>query len=120
MFLAGSVYDKLENRIEALEENDYSSLESRISENEGDISALKSRATSLETWRGNKYSAIANETNMTVSTSIGTAVITLGLNAPTAASIETNFNAVKTEINNVKAKVNTVLSALREREIIAT
>lgn len=124
-FLEGSVYDQFDDRITALEEIDYTGLSGRVStlENrcniiEGDITSLSSRALALETWRGDKSPSIANETSMPVSTTIGTAVITLGLNAPTAASIESNINTVKTEINAVKNKVNSILSALRTREII--
>lgn len=72
--------------------------------------SLETRLTSLETWRGAKASAISDAPT---STTIATAVITLGLNAPTAASIESAFNAVN-------SKINSILGAMRTREIVAT
>lgn len=115
MFLAGSVFEKFDTRISALEEIN---LEDRLSQAEDDITSLTTRVGSLETWRSSKATAISNETAMMVSTTINTAIITLGLQAPIASSIESNINTVKTEINNVKTKVNSIISALRSREII--
>lgn len=67
-----------------------------------------------------KADAIRDETAMTVSTTIATGLITLGIQGPLATSIASNINTVKTEVNAVKAKVNDILKALREREIIET
>lgn len=127
MFKPGSVFDIFLSRINQLESDienidvrngDIDSLLDRCGIIEGDLINHGSRIESLEVWKDDKYSSINDETNMSVSTTIGTAVITLGLSAPLASSIESNINAVKTEINSVKFKVNSILSALRSRGII--
>lgn len=115
---SGSVNSKLNPLDEANLISRCGTLETTVSGIQSSINGYGTRIGSLETWRSNRSSAIPNQTNMSVSTTIGTAVITLGLNAPTASSIETNINAVKTEINTVKSAINSILSALRSREII--
>ena len=113
MFKSGSWNQSVEDRL-----GDVGDLLTRMSTAENTLLEHDGRIEELEEWRSNKSSAIANETNMTVSTSISTAVITLGLQAPLASSIESNFNSVKTEINNMKSKFNLVLSAMRNGEMI--
>jgi len=71
--------------------------------------SLASRVTSLETWRGAKAAA---KSNVTTSYSVPTAVITLGLNAPTASGI----NSI---INTIMAEINGIYDVLRTREIMA-
>lgn len=68
------------------------------------------RISSLELWRSSKAAASAN---IGTTTNLPTAIITLGLNAPTAAGIESEFNALKTQINTIKG-------ILRTREILAS
>lgn len=122
MFKSGSWNASVEDRISSLDDriNDYDSedLLTRISTAESTLLEHADRIDSLEDWRSNKASAIANESNIAVSTSIATGVITLGLQAPLASSIESNINAVKTELNNMKSKINLILGSLRTRELI--
>lgn len=113
MFKSGSWNASVEDRL-----GNVGDLLTRVSTAEIALLDHDGRISDIEEWFSSKSSAIPNETNMTVSTSISTAVITLGLQAPLASSIETNINSVKTEVNAVKSKVNTILSALRVRGII--
>lgn len=113
---AATILGNLQGRMDAVEGEN---LASRMSAAESGLSGHGTRLSALETWRSNKAGAIANETAMTVSTTIATDIITLGLAAPRASSIETAINAVKTEINGLKTKINSILAANRSREIIA-
>jgi len=71
--------------------------------------SLAFRTASLETWRADKATARAN---VSTSFSVPTAVITLGLNAPTAAGINSIVNTIMGEVNGIYA-------ILRSREIMA-
>lgn len=103
-----------------LVEGGIADLQSRMGNVEAaDPSGLASRIAAIETWRGNKAAAIPDETALTVSTTIATDIITLGLAAPRTSSIESAINGLKTEINNMKTKINSILAANRSREIIA-
>lgn len=102
-----SVEDRLIDhggRILALEENDYNTLDDRISELESDVSSLKS-------WRSNKGSAIANVSTTVTADSIAI----LGITVPTNSS----YVALVSAHNGLRNKVNDILAALRAREIIA-
>ena len=89
-----------------------SGLNTRLTSAETTLSTLSTantRLTSLETWRGAKAAA---KSNVTTSYSVPTAVITLGLNAPTAAGINSIVNTIMGEINGI-------YDVLRTREIMA-
>lgn len=84
--------------------------ESTISSHSSSISSLNTDVTSLKAWRAAKATASPDVSTVV---SVATAVITLGLNCPTAAGINTLFATVMTEVNGLKA-------ILRSREILAT
>lgn len=64
------------------------------------MDAAEASISSLNAWRANKATVPADAST---SVSIPTAVITLGLNAPTAAGLASLFSAVISDINALKA-----------------
>lgn len=86
-----------------------SSLTTRMTSAETAATSLTGRVVSLEAWRAAKATASAD---VSTSYSVPTAVITLGLNCPTAAGINSIVGTIMGEVNGIKA-------ILRSREILA-
>ncbi len=105
-------------------EGNITSMLSRLSTAEGSITSLLSRVTTAEStigshttdinalkaWRAAKATA---SPDVSTSFSVATDVITLGLAAPRASSINSIISTIMGEINGIKA-------ILRSREILAT
>jgi len=85
-----------------------SSINSSISDHTASITSISADVASLKTWRADKVSS----PDVSTSYSVPTAVITLGLNCPTAAGINSIISTIMTEINSLKA-------SLRTREIFS-
>lgn len=126
--VVASPQQNIENNEQYLEgelATNISSLKSRMTAAEGSIagyvnvsvtnalatrmSTAEGKIVSLESWRAAKAPAKAN---VPTNYSVPTAVITLGLNAPTAAGI----NSV---VNTIMGEINGIYQVLRDREIMA-
>lgn len=102
--------NSITSRVGALEAVAPNAYESRVSALETASGAQNARITSIEAWRAAKAPASADvPTNFAVQTD----VITLGLTAPRASSINAIINTIMGEVNGIKA-------ILRAREIMAT
>lgn len=117
MFKPGSLFDIFMTRITALESSvgaidtrhgDIDSLLSRAGNLETDVTGLKTRVTSLETWRNDK--APASE-NMSTSFNLPTVAVLGLLSTPTKAGIESALSSLASQVNDIK-------QALRTRGII--
>lgn len=107
----GASISSLTSRMTAAE-GGVASLGTRMLAAESAASGLATRVTSLETWRGNKASAIPDAAN-TTNTAGGLTV--LGVTVASNAWAAT----VDTELAEHKTKINAILAAMRSREQIA-
>jgi len=84
------------------------SMTSGMDSLEARMASAESAISSLSSWRSNKATVPADAST---SVTIPTAVITLGLNAPTAAGLASLFAGVITDINALKAICRNMPSA---------